>query len=124
MVLFARRVVSDVWFERTIIALIVFSGVLVGLESSVTPVPADAMRTAMETAPWAWVCFILFVVVGTFVMINLFVAVVINSLEETKASEAQGALAAANPEHIRVELRATREALARLEARLAAGEQR
>jgi len=124
MVSLARRIVSGARFEQTIIAPIVFNGVLVGLESPVTAGSSgrDAHRDGNRAL--AWVCFISFVVVGTFVMINLFVAVVINSLEETKGSEAAGALAPATQEDIRAELRATREPLARLEARLAAGEQR
>ncbi len=86
---------------------------------------AEVMRAAMETVPWAWLYFISFVVIGTFVMINLFVAVVINSLEESKAMQAAededegaGDAAPASDAVLLAELRAAREALARIEAQL------
>ena len=44
----------------------------------------DIMYAALEHHWWAWVYFVSFVVVGTFVVINLFIAVVINSLDEAK----------------------------------------
>jgi voltage-gated sodium channel len=84
---------------------------------------AEVMYAAMETAPWAWVYFISFVIIGTFVMINLFIAVVINSLEESKAIEAAGdgrAAAGGIDAPLLDELRAAREALARVEAALSA----
>jgi len=84
---------------------------------------AEVMYAAMETAPWAWVYFISFVIIGTFVMINLFIAVVINSLDESKAIEAAGdgrAAAAGIDAPLLDELRAAREALARVEAALSA----
>ena len=69
---------------------------------------AEVMYAAMETAPWAWVYFI---------------AVVINSREESKAIEAAGdgrAAAAGIDAPLLDELRAAREALARVEAALSA----
>ena len=44
----------------------------------------DIMYAALEHHWWAWIYFVSFVVVGTFVVINLFIAVVINSLDEAK----------------------------------------
>ena len=44
----------------------------------------DVMATAMEINPYAWVYFVSFVVVGTFVVINLFIAIIINNLDEAK----------------------------------------
>ncbi len=44
----------------------------------------DVMYTAMEFHPMAWIYFVSFVIFGTFVVINLFIAVVINNLEESK----------------------------------------
>lgn len=44
----------------------------------------DVMYTAMELSPYAWLFFVSFVVVATFVVINLFIAVVINNLEAAK----------------------------------------
>ncbi|MFN7751846.1 MAG: ion transporter [Pseudomonadota bacterium] len=80
---------------------------------------AEVMRDAMQAVPFAWVYFISFVVIGTFVMINLFVAVVINSLEETKASARATDPDPAAPTSLEDDLRQAREALARLEAGLA-----
>jgi len=44
----------------------------------------DVMYTAMEMHPLAWIYFVSFVIMGTFVIINLFIAVVLNNLEEAK----------------------------------------
>lgn len=44
----------------------------------------DVMYTAMESYPSAWIYFVSFVIIGTFVVINLFIAVVINNLEQAK----------------------------------------
>jgi len=40
-------------------------------------------------SPWHWVYFVSFVLFGTFVVVNLFVAVVINSLEESHREVAE-----------------------------------
>ncbi|PIW47734.1 MAG: ion transporter [Zetaproteobacteria bacterium CG12_big_fil_rev_8_21_14_0_65_54_13] len=44
----------------------------------------DVMYTAMEMNAYSWIYFVSFVILGTFVVINLFIAVVINNLEEAK----------------------------------------
>lgn len=44
----------------------------------------DVMYTAMQMNAYMWVFFVSFVVTATFVVINLFIAVVINNLEEAK----------------------------------------
>lgn len=44
----------------------------------------DVMYTAMKLNPHMWLFFLSFVVVATFVVINLFIAVVINNLEAAK----------------------------------------
>ena len=78
----------------------------------------DVMYTAMELHPSAWVYFVSFVVVGTFVVINLFIAVVINNLEEAKAERLAELQQPPTRDEILVELRQTREALARLQEKL------
>ena len=40
------------------------------------------MYAAMQGSSWAWVYFVSFVVLGTFVVVNLFIAVVLNNLDE------------------------------------------
>lgn len=44
----------------------------------------DVMYKAMELSPAYALYFVSFVVIGTFVVINLFIAVVINNLDEAK----------------------------------------
>ena len=46
----------------------------------------DVMYKAMELSPFYALYFVSFVVVGTFVVVNLFIAVVINNLDEAKYS--------------------------------------
>ncbi len=78
----------------------------------------DVMYKAMELSPFAWVYFVSFVVVGTFVVINLFIAVVLNNLEEAKTERLQALQSPASREEILRELRATQAALQRLHNRL------
>ena len=80
------------------------------------------MNAAMEYHPWSWVYFVSFVVVGTFVVINLFIAIIINSLDDAKRSHLQEGLEPVSREDIVRELRATQETLKRLEERLNADE--
>tara|TARA_Y100000814_G_scaffold1246_1_gene1500 strand:- start:187 stop:432 length:246 start_codon:yes stop_codon:yes gene_type:complete len=47
------------------------------------------MYIAMDTYWWAWLYFVSFVIVGTFVIVNLFIAVVINNLDEAKEEQAK-----------------------------------
>jgi voltage-gated sodium channel len=79
---------------------------------------AEVMAKVMEQHPWAWVYFLTFVVIGTFVVINLFIAVVINSLEDAREQELEQLTSPPDHAELMTELRNTREALARLEARL------
>ena len=44
----------------------------------------DVMYKAMELSPAYALYFVSFVVIGTFVVVNLFIAVVINNLDEAK----------------------------------------
>ncbi|MFV8781089.1 ion transporter [Microbulbifer sp. SA54] len=78
----------------------------------------DIMYTAMETMPYAWLYFISFVVMGAFVMINLFIGVVLNNLEEAKLRRLDELSMPPSQTEILRELRATQESLARLQKRL------
>lgn len=82
----------------------------------------DIMYTAMDTMPWAWVYFISFVVMGAFVMINLFIGVVLNNLEEAKLRRLDELQMPPSQTEILRELRATQESLARLQKRMEPGE--
>lgn len=78
----------------------------------------DVMYTAMDFHPMAWLFFVSFVVLGTFVVINLFIAVVINNLEEAKAERLAELQGPVTQDEILKDLRETQKALQRLEVRL------
>ena len=78
----------------------------------------DIMYAALEHHWWAWAYFVSFVVVETFVVLNLFVAVVINSLDEAKHDRLQEIAAPPTQSELLAELSRTREALGRLQERL------
>ncbi len=78
----------------------------------------DIMYTAMESYPLAWVYFVSFVVVGTFVVINLFIAIIINNLDEAKAEGIREFEHPVSRQELLREIRSTQAALHRLEERL------
>ena len=78
----------------------------------------DIMYKAMEYHPLAWIYFLSFVVFGTFVVINLFIAVVINNLDEAKQERLRKLEQAPTAENLLSELRATQQSLRRLEGQL------
>ena len=78
----------------------------------------DIMYKAMEYHPLTWMYFVSFVVLGTFVVINLFIAVVINNLDEAKQERLRELEQAPTADSILSELRATQQSLRRLEEQL------
>lgn len=80
----------------------------------------DIMETAMEMHAWSWIYFISFVLLGTFVMLNLFIAVVINNLDASKTAELEELRSPATHAEVLDELRRTQNALAALQNRIAA----
>ena len=78
----------------------------------------DIMYKAMELHPLAWMYFVSFVVLGTFVVINLFIAVVINNLDEAKQERLRKLERAPSRDDLLTELRATQRSLRRLEEQL------
>ena len=78
----------------------------------------DIMYKAMELHPLAWIYFVSFVVLGTFVVINLFIAVVINNLDEAKQDRLRELEQAPTADALLAELRATQQSLRRLEDQL------
>lgn len=78
----------------------------------------DVMYAAMQSFSWAWMYFVSFVVIGTFVVINLFIAVVLNNLDEAKTERLREIQQPPSSEDILRELRSTQEALQRLQAQL------
>jgi len=47
----------------------------------------DLMNTSLAATGWAWVYYVSFVVLAVFVVVNLFIAIVINNLEAAKRDE-------------------------------------
>ena len=78
----------------------------------------DIMYAAMEHHPLAWLYFVSFVVGGTFVVANLFIAVVINNLDNAKTEQLRTLQEPVSQEELLRELRTTQETLRRLEDRL------
>jgi voltage-gated sodium channel len=78
----------------------------------------DVMYIAMDAHPMAWLYFISFVILGTFVVINLFIAVVLNNLDEAKTERLRELRTPPDREEILAALDETREALGRLHHRL------
>jgi voltage-gated sodium channel len=85
---------------------------------------ADIAREVMVEAPLAWVFFLAFILVSTFTVLNLFIAVVVNAMQEQVAQEmraeedAHAAEAQAERALMLDELRALRRELGELRARI------
>ncbi|MEK6594420.1 MAG: ion transporter [Pseudomonadota bacterium] len=80
----------------------------------------DIMEIAMKAHAWSWIYFVSFVLLGTFVMLNLFIAVVINNLEASKTAELEALASPVTHHEVLKELERTRDALAALQRRLEA----
>ena len=78
----------------------------------------EVMDKALEAYKWSWIFFVSFVLIGTFVMLNLFIAVVINNLEASKVAELEELRDPVTHEQVLDELKRTRDALAELQRRL------
>ncbi|MDG5787713.1 ion transporter [Evansella sp. AB-P1] len=48
---------------------------------------SEVMRPIFEQLPWSWVYFVAFVLVGTFVIFNLFIGVIVNNVEKTESAD-------------------------------------
>lgn len=81
----------------------------------------DIMYAAMAHMPYAWVYFVSFVVLGTFVVVNLFIAVVLNNLDEAKAEQLRSMQQVPSAEDMLKELKDTQAALQRLQFQLEQG---
>jgi len=78
----------------------------------------DVMYIAMEAYDWAWIYFVSFVILGTFVIINLFIAVVINNLEQAKAKQLEELRKPVSRDELLDELATTQQALVQLRERM------
>ena len=78
----------------------------------------EVNNKAMELNPFAWVYFVNFVIVGTFVVVDLFIAVVINNLDRAKEEALKELEPPASRDELLRELRSTQDRLRRLETRI------
>jgi voltage-gated sodium channel len=83
----------------------------------------EIQNASLAHAPWAWIYFASFVVLAVFVVVNLFIAVVLNNLDEIREEDRLEALAAASaagaapaPDSFERRLEAIRRELGELEA--------
>jgi len=79
----------------------------------------DVMYTAMQLNPYSWIYFVSFVILGTFVIINLFIAVVINNLDEAKQERLNEMRTPPSRDDLLKELSETQKALKALSRQLA-----
>lgn len=82
----------------------------------------ELQRALIPEQPWAWIFFASFIVVAVFVVINLFIAVVINNLERAREQEQKDA-DSSSPEHeLLARVTALKKEIEGLEAALRSGD--
>ncbi len=83
-------------------------------------------RPVMETHPYAWVFFVMFILLTTFAVLNLFIAIVVDAMSEVEQDEQAKTRALVDVDHdeVLIELRALRAELAALRNEQAATRQR
>ena len=47
------------------------------------------VRPIMEIYPWAWIVFVIFLIVSSFTVLNLFIAIIIDSIQTLNNNEKQ-----------------------------------
>jgi voltage-gated sodium channel len=47
----------------------------------------DNLREGMEVHPWSWIYFVSFALMASFLLLNILIGVIINSMEEARAIE-------------------------------------
>jgi voltage-gated sodium channel len=80
----------------------------------------DIQGAVLPAHPWAWVYFTSFVFVAVFVVVNLFIAVVLNNLESVKHEQQIDADRGSTHHELLAMIEALRARLAELEDRLRA----
>jgi len=78
----------------------------------------DVMYKGMELSPYTWIFFVSFVVLGTFVIINLFIAIVINNLDEAKQAKLKELREPPAADEIMQQLKEAQETISRLQETL------
>jgi voltage-gated sodium channel len=79
----------------------------------------EVMEAAAKATPWAWIYFVSFILIGTFVVLNLFIAVVINNLEQSKVEQLEELDKPVTHHDVLKELDRTRRALQDLQRKIA-----
>jgi voltage-gated sodium channel len=79
----------------------------------------DIMDEVMNLHRLVWVYFVSFILIGTFVVLNLFIAVVINNLEQSKLEQLEEINKPTTHEEVLEELDRTRRALQDLQRKIA-----
>ncbi|ERI53264.1 ion transporter [Pseudomonas sp. EGD-AK9] len=72
------------------------------------------VRPVMEAYPLAWLFFVPYILIATFMMLNLFIAVIVNAMQSTHEPSAEEQAAEAREQAILDELRALRSEIAEL----------
>ena len=86
---------------------------------------AGIVKPLMEEHPWAWLFFVIFILLSTFMVLNLFIGVVVSALDEETAKDAPKLThAAGRDEAVLAELAALRAEIAALAARQSPAETR
>ncbi|HZH42743.1 MAG TPA: ion transporter [Lysobacter sp.] len=85
----------------------------------------DIARQVIAVEPWAWVFFVVYLVTATFTVLNLFIAVIVNAMQEQVAAEHAHIDRVEQADRVRddamlQEIRALRAELGELRARLGA----
>lgn len=57
----------------------------------------ELMEASSAATPWAWVYYVSFVVIAVFVVVNLFIAIVIDNLESAKREEQAAGASSSHP---------------------------
>jgi len=79
----------------------------------------DIAREVMVAHPWAWVFFVLYILVVSFAVLNLFIAVIVNGMEEISEEERKDdAQKDARLDHLAAQNREILDELRSLRARL------
>lgn len=81
------------------------------------------MEAAMEIHPWSWIFFVSFILTAAFVVINVFIGIVLNSMEEARELERRESLAPGEAVPVLERMQILRSALDELEHELKAESQ-
>lgn len=77
----------------------------------------DIVRPVMEVFPLAWIFFLIFILSSTFTLLNLFIAVIVNAIQQEQVGEEQSQ-AQSEATQLRLEIAALRDDLRTIRASL------